>query len=443
MKTNIILFTILLIFSGMSFSQTKYKNVLINDVASPESEYTPSEPTIMIDPYNTSHIIAASNVDNYYYSFDGGITWSTNTLKSSEYGVWGDPSIVMDSYGSFYYFHLAKNNTSGTWYDRMVCQKSDNGGISWSDPGTFFGMNPTLYQDKEWAALDLSYSPYRNNIYVAWTQCGTSIRAEENGTKNPVSNEGTIILFSHSTDLGTTWSDAIPISKTPGKDCSTVSETLLGANPCVGLNGEVYVTWCSPAGMMLDKSTDGGITWLEKDIKEVSLPGGFYYAVGGVYRCFGFPSMSCDMSNGGYRGTVYMTWADQRKDLKHADIWIIKSTNGGIAWSEPNKVNDDAAGKQAFFSWMTIDQYTGYIYVVFYDRRNYDDDRTDVYLARSADGGVTFTNERISESPFTPITATFMGDYIGISAVNGMVRPIWTRVDSTKLSVWTAIIDEK
>ena len=69
---------------------------MINDVPSPESEYTPSEPTILINPYNQNHIVAASNVDNYYISFDGGLTWSVNTLTSTEYGVWGDPSIVMD-----------------------------------------------------------------------------------------------------------------------------------------------------------------------------------------------------------------------------------------------------------------------------------------------------------------------------------------------------------
>ncbi len=415
---------------------------MINNVPSPESEYTPSEPTIMIDPYNSSHIIAASNVDNYYNSFDGGITWSSNTLTSSEYGVWGDPSLVMDSYGTFYYFHLAKNSTSGNWYDRMICQKSENGGITWSDPGTFFGMNPPNLQDKEYAASDLTYGPYRNNLYVTWTQCGEGGEAERDGTKNPIPSTGTSILFSRSTDLGLTWTNPVPVSKTPGKDCSSPGETVLGANPCVGINGEVYVSWCSPEGLMFDKSTDAGNTWLDKNIKAAALPSGFSYSVPGVYRCFGFASMSCDMSAGNYNGTIYINWADQRKDSKHTDVWLIKSTNEGFTWTEPLKVNDDAS-KQAFFSWMTIDQSTGYIYIVFYDRRNYDDEKTDVYLARSADGGVTFTNERISESPFTPIASTFMGDYIGISAVNGMIRPIWTRADSTKLSVWTAIIDEK
>lgn len=444
MKNIIALLLFFFTFSGI-YSQSLYKNILISDAVSPESEYTPSEPTIMINPYNSRHIVAAANVDGYFYSFDGGLTWSVNTLTSSQYGVWGDPSIVMDGNQNFYYFHLAKDPKDGKWYDRMICQKSADGGITWDDPGTYFGMNPPHLQDKEWAAMDLSYSPYRNNIYVAWTQCGQGSDEDtpDKTSSNPIPGSGTHILFSRSTNEGISWSDAKSISKIEGKDCSYVSETLLGAQPCVGLNGEVYVTWCSPDGMMLNKSTDGGISWIDTEIKTASLPSGFKYEIPGIYRCFGFPSMVCDMSNGNYNGTLYISWAGPRENSTDSDIWIIKSQNEGRTWSDPHKVNDDVSGKHQFFSWMTVDQTTGYIYTVFYDRRNYDDDRTDVYIARSADGGETFVNERISESPFTPISQTFMGDYIGISAVNGSVRPIWTRVDSTKLGVWTAIIDEK
>ncbi|MBC8490443.1 MAG: T9SS type A sorting domain-containing protein [Bacteroidetes bacterium] len=90
---------------------------------------------------------------------------------------------------------------------------------------------------------------------------------------------------------------------------------------------------------------------------------------------------------------------------------------------------------------MDIDQTTGYLYFVFYDRRNYSDWKTDVYIARSTDGGETFTNIEISSTPFLPSGQTFFGDYSNISAHNNKVRPIWTRLDNTLRSVWTAIID--
>ena len=135
MKNIIALLLLFFTFSINIFSQSPYKNIIINDVVSPESEYTPSEPTIMINPYNQNHIVAASNVDGYYYSFDGGLTWSVNTLTSSAFGVWGDPSIVMDGDQNFYYFHLAKAPKDGNWYDRMICQKSFDGGKTWDTPG--------------------------------------------------------------------------------------------------------------------------------------------------------------------------------------------------------------------------------------------------------------------------------------------------------------------
>lgn len=104
-------------------------------------------------------------------------------------------------------------------------------------------------------------------------------------------------------------------------------------------------------------------------------------------------------------------------------------------------VNNDTGTSHQFFNWMTIDQSNGYIYVVFYDRRAYTDNFTDVCLAISSDGGSTFDNVQISETPFLPEASTFMGDYTNIAAVDGIIRPIWTRLDSSRLSVWTAIVN--
>jgi hypothetical protein len=90
---------------------------------------------------------------------------------------------------------------------------------------------------------------------------------------------------------------------------------------------------------------------------------------------------------------------------------------------------------------MAVDPTSGAIYIVFYDRRNYTDFKTDVYLAYSFDGGETFRNVKISERPFMPSTSIFLGDYNNISAYDGVVRPIWTRLDGNKTSIMTAIIN--
>jgi hypothetical protein len=90
--------------------------------------------------------------------------------------------------------------------------------------------------------------------------------------------------------------------------------------------------------------------------------------------------------------------------------------------------------------WPVIDQVTGYIYIVYYDRRNYDDNNTDVFLAYSTDGGVTFKNKRISEKPFTPQKDKFLGDYINVAAHDGRIVPIWTHMEDGKTSILTAIL---
>ena len=90
---------------------------------------------------------------------------------------------------------------------------------------------------------------------------------------------------------------------------------------------------------------------------------------------------------------------------------------------------------------MSVDPITGYIYIVFYDRRNHTDLKTDVYMASSTDGGRTFKNEKISENPFEPDSDTYMGDYINISAYGGFVRPIWTSYENGNLSILSAIVD--
>lgn len=419
------------------YSQSPYKNILISN------EDAPNETSIAIHPFDLNNMVVGANIDSYYYTFDGGLTWSMRKMTSS-YGVWGDPCVVSDTKGNFYYFHLANSYEKGYYYDRLVCQKSFDGGITWSD-GSFMGQNSPHLQDKEWAAVDLTYSPYRNYIYVSWTQCGqNSVNYDEENS--PVASspddDSSVIFLSYSSDDGESWSQRVRVSDIAGNVCTTPEETVLGAAPCIGLNGEVYVAWSSIAGITIDKSTDGGATFSSNDVTIAPLPGGFRFAVPGVYRCYSFPSLACDQSYSENRGTIYVNWADQSKGENNTEIWLAKSTDEGTTWSTPIKVNDDFGEKHQFFTWMTVDQSNGHIYIVYYDRRNYDDDRTDIYMASSTDGGSTFTNERISETPFIPISSTFMGDYSNIAAVNGTIRPVWTRVDSSSTSVWTAIINK-
>jgi len=411
---SILIFTLVLLSA-----RAQHVNIVIGTTNDPE------EPTIMVNPKNTMEMVAGANLDNYYLSHDGGLTWAHSILTSS-HGVWGDPVVICDTAGAFYFFHLS-NPASGNWIDRIVCQKTDSLSGSWSD-GTYAGLNGTKAQDKHWAVVDRK----TNTIYLTWTQF------DEYGSIS--SADSTTILFSKSMDGGQTWDSAKRINKVAG-DCIDSDNTVEGAVPAVGPNGEVYVSWAGPEGLIFDRSLDGGATWLDDDVYVAPIGGGWDYFIAGIQRANGLPVTVCDTSQGPHRGTIYINWSDQTNGVDNTDIWLAKSTDGGNTWAGPIRVNDDTTATQQFFTWVTIDQVTGYLWFVWYDRRNYPDTRTDVYMACSKDGGQTFENFKVSETPFTPTSAVFFGDYTNITAHNGIVRPIWTRLESGQLSVLTAIVD--
>lgn len=408
---------ILLIFTDVASGQ--HQNIEISSWASP------NEPTIMINPKQTDIMVAGSNLNLYNYSSDGGRTWTTQIL-TSPFGVWGDPVVIVDTTGNFYFFHLS-NPPNDSWIDRIVCQKSTDNGKSWSS-GTFMGKNGSKAQDKHWATVDRK----TNQIYVTWTQF------DKYGSTN--TQDSSHIFFSMSSDEGESWSQAKRINQTGG-DCIDSDDTVEGAVPAVGPGGELYVAWAAHEKIYFDRSFDHGQTWMDQDFIVTDMPGGWDISIPGIMRSNGFPVTSCDLSGGPHHGTIYINWADQRNGVNDTDIWLIKSEDHGMTWSEPVRVNDDLPGKHQFFTWMAIDQTNGYLYIVFYDRRNYPDRQTDVYLARSTDGGSSFRNIRISESPFTPNSNIFFGDYNNIAAHNDVVRPIWTRLNNGQLSIHTALVD--
>lgn len=408
----------LLFLSFQNSILAQHTNVLVG------AEFAPNEPSICINPKNTLELVAATNLNNVYYSHDGGASW-TRTPVTCPWGIWGDPVIGVDTAGAFYYLHLS-NPPSGNWIDRIIAQKSTDGGLTWS-PGSYMGLNGAKAQDKHWIAVDRR----SNALYVTWTQF------DDYGSSSPA--DSSVILFSKSTDAGGSWSPPRRLSQLAG-DCIDDDNTAEGAVPCVGPNGEIYVAWSNRGKIWFDRSPDGGETWLDEDLLIAEHAGGWNHYIPGIYRANGFPVTACDLSGGPNHGALYVNWADQRNGESDTDIWLAKSTDGGNTWSEARRVNDDGPGKHQFFTWMAIDQATGWLWFVFYDRRHYSDNHTDVYMAVSQDGGETFTNFIVSESPFLPTENYFFGDYTNVAAHDNVVRPIWARLESNNLSIWSALV---
>ncbi len=414
---------LLILFYSISIAQ------FTNQRVSSENAYFPEEVTIAINPLQPNQLAAGSNLNYSYTSSTSGLLWKEQVL-SSILGVWGDPCVVYDVKGNIYYAHLS-NPADGNWIDRIVVQKSVDDGRTWST-GVGIGLNSPKVQDKEWLAVDHSNSEYQNNVYVSWTEF------DDYGSIAP--DDSSRILFSRTINEGESWSEPIRISDTGG-NCVDEDETVEGAVPAVGPNGEIYIAWSGPLGIMFDKSYDGGETF-GKDIFVDEMPGGWAFNIPGISRCNGMPITACDISDSEYRGNVYVGWSDQRKGANDTDIFFRSSTDGGETWNEVVRVNDDSTSRHQFFTWMTVDSTSGNIYFVFYDRRNTIDVETEVYLARSTDGGETFQNYLISESSFIPQSGVFFGDYTGIAAYQGKIKPIWMRMDNSKLSIWTADITD-
>jgi hypothetical protein len=413
MKRNLSLAALILFFVTNLFAQTP--NIQIGFPAD-----WPNEPSICMNPANPDQIVIGTVPDHCYTSGDGGYTWQHEVL-TSPWGVNGDPVLLADNSGNFYYFHLVSD------LSRVVCHKMEGFGSPWNS-GSYTAVYNTYDIDKEWAA----YDPVHGNLYTSWTRFNTW------GSSNP--SDSTDIFISKSTDGGETWGEQKLISNMGG-NATGGPGSVHGSYPTTGPNGEVYVAWWSPAGLMFDKSTDEGETWMDTDVNVTGFPVQWIVSIPGIQTGVSFPVIACDRSGGANNGTIYINWTDRRGTPGDANIWLVKSTDGGTTWSAPKKVNDDASNKHQFFNYITIDQVTGKLYVIFYDRRDYTNTNTDVFLAISDDGGETFMNHKISETPFIPFSTLFFGHYIGVAAHNDKVFATWMRMDDGELSLWGAPID--
>lgn len=427
------LWLIFLLLIGVSaLGQSEYSNVQIFE--STGLNYPACEPSISISKTEPNVMVAGAVLKYVYRSEDGGLSWTSKKLRS-RHGVYGDPCIVSDLDGRFHYFHLSDPTGLGwgsPWIlDRIVCQTSKSNGKRWSR-GASIGLNRPKQQDKEWVTFD----PIFDRLIATWTQF------DKYGDEDPTCESN--IMQSISSN-GKRWSTPVQLSTRPG-NCIDNSSTAEGATSDMDEFGNIYTAWSLDGQIILTISAvdrnSGEITGVSEEIVVIDSGAHWDFEIPGLGRANGMPIIKCDRSGGPNTGTLYINWADQRNGSDNTDIWLCKSVDFGKTWSKPIKVNNDKGAAHQFFTWMDIDQLNGNLHFVFYDRRNHSDTMTDVYWAKTSNGGQSFTNTRISESPFDPMGARFFGDYNNIAVYNGLVRPIWTRYENGVQSIWTAIINE-
>ena len=214
------------------------------------------------------------------------------------------------------------------------------------------------------------------------------------GRTSPQTYGGAFILFARSTDGGRTFSAPSALSAIDG------SQLVQDAYISVGPNGEVYVSYLDGhfggSGITVTKSVDGGATFsaLKPAALFTELTGTL--TGGNDVRCDSFPVTAVDQN-----GTYHLVYAavSSGQTVDRSDIFYVRSTDGGVTFSVPARLNDDATATSQWSPAIAVAA-DGRVAVKWWDRRNdpVNDSLTDVYMTVSADGGATFgKNIRVTD----------------------------------------------
>jgi len=297
-----------------------------------------NEPSIAVDPTDHNRmaigwrqfdtILNSFRESGVAYSIDGGQTWTfPGVIRPNEFA--SDPVLNSDADGTFYYLSLQPNRGPGNWACYMYA--STDGGVTWPQDRYAYGG------DKAWFDIDTTDSPGRGVLYMSWspntsaTCCGTN-------------------TFSRSLNGGLTWMNPIP---TPVE--------LFAHSLAVGPNGELYIfgsdlygTFPNPLQLVRsDNAYEPFQTPTFDVVTQVDLDG--VRALGGGPNPVGLIGqhwVDVDLSHGPTRGNVYVLSSVSRLSISDpADVMFARSTNRGLSFEPPIRLNDDPAGNGAW-QWM-------------------------------------------------------------------------------------------
>ena len=376
-----------------------------------------TEPAIAVNPMNPQQVVGVFQ-DNVHasYSTDAGHTWQpAENVDPKNYRVSGDVSVAFDNQGHAFVCYIAFDKLGsfnywarGATRNGIFVRRSLDGGKTWEAehfPVAEQTSTPGIpFEDKPWIVADNTKSKYSGNLYIGWTRWRLA---------------DSQIVLSHSTDDGKMWSQPIEIDAHPGlpRDDNGAAEGFAGV---VGPDGTLYAIWSQDDEIMLTTSRDGGKTF--SHARPVIHTAPIMFAIQTLERANGFPQIAIDSRS----KRLYLTWSDYRNG--DIDVFLATSDDGGKHWASPVRVNNDAVhnGAEQFFQWLAVDPTDGSVDVVFYDRRGDPLGRKQiVVLARSTDGGRTFTNYAWTDEAFEA-NDVFFGDYSGLAAYGGRVYGIWT-----------------
>lgn len=385
-----------------------------------------NEPNIAIDPLQPNKIVIgwrqfdniASNFRQAGWSFttDGGQTWTFP--GRIEQGIFrSDPVLDFDDNGNFYYNSLTLDSANNYSCDVF---KSADGGMNWGN------KVPAAGGDKQWMAIDRTTGVGNGNIYSEWTYFYSSC---------------TPGYFTRSTDGGNSYESCTEIEGVPRLGTSVIgnsgelyvcgSDTITGIDlvVCKSLNAQIpgaLVTWQQPTIAYMDGYIGGSLI----------NPAGL----------LGQANIDVDPMNGVGQDNVYVLAAMVRiSNGDPGDIMFAKSSDGGVSFDFPIKINDDnSIFNTQWLGTMSVAP-NGRIDAVWLDNRDANGyDSSALYYSYSNNQGATWSvNERLS-GLFDPHVGypnqDKMGDYFDMISDNNGAHLAWAATFNGEEDVYYSYI---
>lgn len=375
-----------------------------------------TEPAIAVNPNNPQQIVAVFQ-DNAHaaYSQDQGRTFQVVDVAPKNFRISGDVSTTFDNQGHAFVCYIAFDKLGemnywahGATRNGIFVRRSLDGGQNWEADDRAVAEQSNApgipFEDKPYIVADTNpQSRFAGNLYVGWTRWRLT---------------DSQMVLSRSTDDGKTWSVPTEIDAHPGlpRDDNGAAEGFDGA---VAPDGKLYAVWAQDNEIMFTVSRDGGKSFSHARAIIHTAP--IMFAMEALERANGFPQIALDPKS----KRLYVTWSDYRNG--DIDVFLSSSENGGKRWSPAVRVNNDPVhdGADQFFQWLAVDPTDGSVNVMFYDRRKDPQNHKQIVtIARSTDGGRTFPNYAWTENEFAS-DGVFFGDYTGVAAYGGRVYGTW------------------
>jgi hypothetical protein len=406
----------------------------------PWVDLNPLAPQRVIGVYQQDRIsTGGANGLGTSLSSDGGQTWTRLGVgalpkfsrcmgaapgSAGDYERATDPWVTYGPDGDAYQISLSFNDTRDLANAVLVSESKDNG-ATWG-PVKVLKRDTlrTTFNDKESITADYTSA---NHVYAVWDRLVYPTERSKGQSFSTAAAFTGPTWFSRTTDGGATWEPARIIFGTSKNDQTIGSQIVVMPDGDL-VNGFGSFSNDNKSGRRgefaaVQRSTDKGATWSGKtDVNRIGTIGvrdprdGHDVRTGDI-----IPEIASDERPG--TDNVYMVWQDARfNGFARDQIAFSRSTNGGATWSSPTRISR-VNSTQAFTPSIRVDG-SGAIYVTYYDFRNDTTASpsldTDVWVTRSTDGGVTWSEERLTRSSFDMRLAPdargfFVGDYAGLA----------------------------